>query len=857
MTPSNKAAPGNIQTHVPGFPRIGASRELKFALESHWRGELPEAGLEAVGRELRARHWALQARAGLDFVSVGEFAFYDHVANHVQLLGCEPARYGFDPQLSQLGRYFAMARGDGAGKPAGTADGADAATGVKAADAADTAEADADAAAAADGTAAHGCDGHADCGHAHAHEAVHAGAALEMTKWFDTNYHYLVPEFTPETAFSLACGRLFDEVAEAQALGHAVKAVLLGPLSFLWLGKEKGGDADFSRLSLLDRLLPVYGAVLDRLKAQGVQWVQIDEPILGLDLPAPWRNAFEHSYWQLNQVGVPLLLATYFSPLEENLSLACRLPVAGLHVDAVRAAHELSSIADWLPVHKVLSVGIVDGRNIWRTDLDAALAALAPIVDKRGGKLWLSSSCSLLHVPFTLAGETALDGEITSWLAFATEKLDELRLLKRALQARQGNAVDGDGEAAAAGGRDTGPSQDGRRDDTLAQALLRSRAALAGRRASARVHQAALSGRLAALGDDADRRPSPFARRQAVQRERLRLPDFPTTTIGSFPQTAAIRAARASFKRGELDAAGYAAKMRDEIADAVRRQEALGLDVLVHGEAERNDMVEYFGEQLRGFVFTRLGWVQSYGSRCVKPPIIYGDVSRPKPMTVDWTVHAQSLTGKPMKGMLTGPITILQWSFVRDDQPRARTALQIALAIRDEVDDLQQAGIGIIQIDEPAVREGLPLRRASWNAYLDWATRAFRVSAAVAADATQIHTHMCYAEFNDILPQIAAMDADVITIETSRSDMELLAGFGAFRYPNQIGPGVYDIHSPRVPAQAEMVRLLRKAAAVIPVGNLWVNPDCGLKTRGWPETETALRNMVAAARQLRAEHAAR
>jgi 5-methyltetrahydropteroyltriglutamate--homocysteine methyltransferase len=808
MSTTNKT----IHSHIPGFPRIGAARELKFALEAHWRGDLPEAQLETVGRELRARHWALQQEAGLDFVTVGDFAFYDQVANHVQLFGCEPARYGFDQQRSQLSRYFAMARGNG------------------------TAQA-------------------AACGHDHSHDQdagdgqLHASAALEMTKWFDTNYHYLVPEFTPETAFSLACERLFDEVAEAQALGHAVKAVLLGPLSFLWLGKEKSATAHsaddgtaFDRLSLLDRLLPVYGAVLDRLKAQGLQWVQIDEPILGLDLPAPWRNAFENSYWQLNQVGVPLLLATYFSPLEENLSLACRLPVAGLHVDGVRAAHELTSIADWLPVHKVLSVGIIDGRNIWRTDLDAALAILAPIVDKRAGKLWLSSSCSLLHVPFTLAAENALDAEIRSWLSFATEKLDELKLLKEALQAGVGAA---DASPAGAQGLAEG----------LAKGLANARAAVASRRASQRVHQAAVRGRLDALPDDADRRHSAFEARQAVQRSRFQLPAFPTTTIGSFPQTPAIRAARAGFKRGELNAADYAGKMREEIAFAVRRQEELGLDVLVHGEAERNDMVEYFGEQLDGFVFTQLGWVQSYGSRCVKPPVIYGDVSRPKAMTVDWTVYAQSLTGLPMKGMLTGPITILQWSFVRDDQPRSRTALQIALAIRDEVADLEQAGIGIIQIDEPAVREGLPLRRGRWDEYLAWATRAFRVSASAAADGTQIHTHMCYAEFNDILPQIASMDADVITIETSRSDMELLSGFGKFRYPNEIGPGVYDIHSPRVPGKDEMVRLLRKASAVIPSSNLWVNPDCGLKTRGWAETETALRNMVAAAKQLRAEQA--
>ncbi len=773
-----------INTHTLGFPRIGAKRELKFALERHWRGELDAAGLEAVGRELRARHWALQRDAGLACVSVGDFAFYDQVANHIQLFGCEPARFGFDAGQAPLARYFAMARG-----------GADAAP----------------------------CD--AGCQHQqHQHDG--GAHALEMTKWFDTNYHYLVPEFTAETQFALAGERLLGEVAEAQALGHAVKAVLLGPLTFLWLGKERGG-AGFERLSLLERLLPAYGALLDRLKQLQVEWVQIDEPILGLDLPPAWRNAFESSYWQLNQVGVKLLLATYFAPLEENLSLACRLPVAGLHVDGVRAAHELASVADWLPGHKVLSVGIVDGRNIWRSDLDAALDMLAPLLAKRGGALWLAPSCSLLHVPYSLAVETGLDPEIHSWLAFATEKLAELALLKGALEG-------------------------GNRDGATGLAMDAGRAAIAGRRASARAHRADVAARLAALAPRADRRHSAFPLRQAAQQARLRLPAYPTTTIGSFPQTAAIRAARAGYKRGELGLADYAGRMRAEIADAVRRQEALGLDVLVHGEAERNDMVEYFGEQLDGFAFTALGWVQSYGSRCVKPPVIWGDVARPRPMTVDWTVHAQSLTDKPMKGMLTGPVTILQWSFVRDDQPRAQTALQIALAIRDEVADLEQAGIGIIQIDEPAIREGLPLRRGQWDGYLDWATRAFRIAAGAAADATQIHTHMCYAEFNDILPQIAAMDADVITIETSRSDMELLRGFGQFAYPNQIGPGVYDIHSPRVPSAAAMVRLLQKASAVIAPAQLWVNPDCGLKTRGWAETETALANMVDAARQMRA-----
>jgi len=772
-----------VLTHTLGFPRMGAQRALKFALESFWRGDSTEADLQATATQLRQQHWQAQAGAGLGLVTVGDFALYDHVANHIQLLGCEPARFGFDADTPELARYFAMARG-----------------------------------VSAHATADHqGCS--AGC------EAKHTTAgqpALEMTKWFDTNYHYLVPEFSAHTQFRLASERLFAEVAEAQALGHRVKAVLLGPLSFLWLGKSK--VAGFDRFSLLELLLPVYEAVLARLKAQGVDWVQIDEPILGLDLPDAWRHAFEPSYWQLARSAPQLLLATYFSPLAENLRLACQLPVAGLHVDAVRAPDDLVGVADWLPSHKVLSVGIVDGRNIWRTDLDAALARLRPVADKHRGDLWLAPSCSLLHVPFGLLAETRLDAEVKSWLAFAVEKLAELGVLSTALS--QGEAaVDGELHAA--------------------------RTALAARRASPRVHRATVAARIAAAAPGADQRTSAFPARQKAQRARLKLPLLPTTTIGSFPQTAEIRAARASFKRGALDATHYQHKMEAEIALAVRKQEALGIDVLVHGEAERNDMVEYFGEQLDGFAFTANGWVQSYGSRCVKPPIIYGDVARPTPMTVAWTRYAQGLTDRPMKGMLTGPITILQWSFVRDDQPRAATADQIAWAIRDEVCDLEAAGIAIIQIDEPAIREGLPLRRAGWKNYLERATRAFRISASGVRNNTQIHTHMCYSEFNDILPAIAAMDADVITIETSRSDMELLQGFGDFKYPNEIGPGVYDIHSPRVPSVQEMAALLEKAAEVVPVEHLWVNPDCGLKTRGWPETEAALRHMVQAAQEVR------
>lgn len=769
-----------IKTHILGFPRMGQHRELKTALERHWRGELPAAALEAQAAALRARHWALQRDAGLDHVTVGDFALYDHVAQLIQLFGCEPARFGFTGQEPPLQRYFTMARG----------------------------------------AAAH--DAPCGCGSPHGDGVP----ALEMTKWFDTNYHYLVPEFDAATEFSLHADRLLAEVDEAIALPASPKVALLGPVSFLFLGKSK--QDGFDRLALLKRLLPAYEQLLTRLAARGVTWVQLDEPILGLDLTPPWQDALRQAYARLGVVGQPLLLATYFSPLADNLDLACELPVAGLHVDAVRAPAELLPVAQRLPRDRELSVGILDGRNIWRSDLDAALATLRQVQQLRGGRLWVAPSCSLLHVPFSLRHDAALDTELQSWLAGAVEKLDELRVLKRALW-----------------GDEAGISRE----------LAEARVARATRISSRRVRNAAVAARLKALPQNADQRRSPFPTRQAAQRQRLRLPTFPTTTIGSFPQTPEIRAARAAFKRGELSEVVYRDAMHREIELAVAKQEALGLDVLVHGEAERNDMVEYFGEQLAGFAFTANGWVQSYGSRCVKPPVLFGDVSRPKAMTVDWTVFAQSLTSKPMKGMLTGPITILQWSFVRDDQPRADTALQIALAIRDEVADLEAAGIAVIQIDEPAIREGLPLRRDAWSPYLAWATRAFRVAASPVRDDTQIHTHMCYSEFNDILPEIAAMDADVITIETSRSDMELLRGFGQFRYPNEIGPGVYDIHSPRVPDTAEMLRLLKKAAQVIPPGLLWVNPDCGLKTRGWVETEAALARMVEAARELRREEA--
>ena len=753
--------------HILGFPRIGSGRELKQALERYWKGEIPLAQLLQTGRELRARHWQLQKEVGLDFVTAGDFSFYDHMLDMSATLGVVPPRFEWTAPDVDLDTYFRMARGT-----------------------------------APSGKATHAC---------------------EMTKWFDTNYHYLVPEFQPDQNFRSASNRLFDEVAEAQALGYRVKPALVGPLTYLWLGKAKG---DFDRLALLERLLPVYREILTRLAAAGVEWVQLDEPALVLDLPEAWRTAYAHAYGALADAPVKLLVATYFEKLSENVALACRLPVAGLHIDLVRGAGQLDTVLVELPADKILSLGVIDGRNIWRADLDAALRVLTTAKGRLGERLWAAPSCSLLHVPMDLAREDTVGAELKSWLAFAVQKLDELHVLKRALE--------------------HGP-------ETVRRELETARAAHIARRASACTHDPRVRRRAASLTDGDEHRASLFAQRRAAQQKLLKLPPYPTTTIGSFPQTAEIRAARRDFKSGRLSEEHYKEKMRAEIALAVTKQERIGLDVLVHGEAERTDMVEYFGEQLAGFACTRHGWVQSYGSRCVKPPIVYGDVSRSAPMTVEWTVYAQSLTRKPMKGMLTGPVTILQWSFVRDDQPRAETALQIALAICDEVLDLERAGIKIIQIDEPALREGLPLRSADRPAYLAWAVRAFRIAVSGVRDDTQTHTHMCYAELNDIIEAVAAMDADVITIETSRSDMELLDAFVHFKYPNEIGPGVYDIHSPRVPETGEMVRLMRKAESVLPPENLWINPDCGLKTRSWPEAEQSLRNMVEAARILRIE----
>ncbi|WP_027922806.1 5-methyltetrahydropteroyltriglutamate--homocysteine S-methyltransferase [Pseudomonas sp. URMO17WK12:I12] len=764
--------------HTLGFPRIGADRELKKALESYWKGDLDQDALNGVGRQLRATHWQLQKDAGIDLLPVGDFAWYDQVLTHSLTFGVIPKRFDSARDASgqpTLDTLFAMARGASAN-----------------------------------------C-----CGGDHGT----AQYAQELTKWFDTNYHYLVPEFSADQQFKLSWEQLFDEVDEAKALGHNVKPVIIGPLTYLWLGKAKGND--FDKLDLLEHLLPVYNEILGRLAAQGVEWVQIDEPILTLDLPQAWKNAFERAYHILQYSPLKKLVATYFSGLEDNLGLAVGLPVQGLHIDAVRAPDQLGQVLDRLPTYKILSVGLVNGRNVWRCELEQVLAQLQPAQERFGDNLWVSSSCSLLHSPVDLEREDKLDPELKSWLAFAVQKCGEIAVLRDALNDPQSPKVH--------------------------TALAESRAIQASRAESPRIHKAAVQARINAIGAADSQRHSPFAQRIEQQRARLKLPAFPTTTIGSFPQTGSIRLARQAFKQGKLSANDYTDAMHSEIRHAVQIQERLGLDVLVHGEAERNDMVEYFAEQLDGYLFTRFGWVQSYGSRCVKPAIIYGDLSRPKAMTVDWITYAQGLTDKVMKGMLTGPVTMLMWSFPREDVSRKIQAQQLALALRDEVVDLENAGIKIVQIDEAAFREGLPLRRAQWQEYLDWAVQAFRLSASGVRDETQIHTHMCYSEFNDVIKAIADMDADVITIETSRSDMELLEAFEAFDYPNDIGPGVYDIHSPRVPDTAEMVKLMSKAVKRIPAERLWVNPDCGLKTRAWPETEAALVNMVAAARQLRSQ----
>ena len=763
-------------TNNLGYPRIGSNRELKKACESYWAGKISVDELLTVGATIRKENWQLQAEAGIDLIPSNDFSFYDQVLDLSLTLGVIPKRYQeLAKTNSTIDLYFAMARGS-------QKDGQDV-------------------------------------------------VAMEMTKWFDTNYHYIVPEFTKDQEFKLFSERIINEFKEAKALGIATKPVLIGPVSYLLLGKEK--EEGFHRIDLIEKLLPIYFEILQKLENENVAWIQFDEPFLALNLTDKERSAITYVYTEINKrfPKIKLILANYFDCFGENLETVLALPVHTLHLDLVRCHSQLDDILEsgQLSRNVNLSLGVVDGRNIWKNDFKKSLALIKKATDALGeNRILIAPSCSLIHSPCDLELETnnaTLTPEIKQWLAFAKQKTEEIVLLKYFAS----NEIDINNSIRF-------------EENTIANE---------NRKTSKLIHNDAVKNRVASITTGDDQRQNPFSVRRKKQIDVLNLPLFPTTTIGSFPQTTEVRSWRAKFKKGELNQQQYDDLLQKETEETIRFQEETGIDVLVHGEFERNDMVEYFGEQLDGFTFTKNGWVQSYGSRCVKPPVIYGDVSRPNPMTVKWSAFAQSLTPKWVKGMLTGPVTILQWSFVRNDQARSETCTQIALAIRDEVVDLENAGIKIIQIDEPAIREGLPLRKEEWATYLDWAVKAFRISASGVKDDTQIHTHMCYSEFNDIIQNIAHMDADVITIECSRSQMELLDAFADFNYPNEIGPGVYDIHSPRVPSSTEMVKLLEKASAVIPVDQLWVNPDCGLKTRHWDETKKALVEMVAAAQEMR------
>lgn len=763
-------------TNNLGYPRIGNNRELKKACENYWSGKITSDALIAVGKSLRKQNWLLQSEAGIDLIPSNDFSFYDQVLDLSLTLGVIPAHYSeFEQRNTELDLYFAMARG--------------------------------------------------------AQKDDQDVKAMEMTKWFDTNYHYIVPEFTKDQEFKLYSEKVISEFIEAKELGITTKPVLIGPVSYLLLGKEK--EKGFHRIDLLDKLLPVYFEILKKLEDENVEWIQFDEPFLALNLTNIERAALIHTYKEINNrfPNIKIILANYFDCFGDNLETALSLPVHTLHLDLVRCPLQLDDIlkSTFISSNTFLSLGVVDGRNIWKNDFQKTLSLIKKASNLLGKeRLLIAPSCSLIHCPCDLdleTNETSLTPEIKQWLAFAKQKINEVVLLKKFAS--------------------------GELETTNNTHYNENNKANQNRKTATIIHNETVKNRVGKINEKDSQRENPFSIRRQKQIEVLNLPLFPTTTIGSFPQTTEVRSWRAKFKKGEITSQEYDNLIKIETEETIRFQEESGIDVLVHGEFERNDMVEYFGEQLDGFTFTKNGWVQSYGSRCVKPPVIYGDVSRPNPMTVKWAEFAQSLTPKWVKGMLTGPVTILQWSFVRNDQPRSTTCTQIALAIRDEVVDLEKAGIKIIQIDEPAIREGLPLRKEDWATYLDWAIKAFRISASGIKDDTQIHTHMCYSEFNDIIQNIADMDADVITIECSRSQMELLDAFANFKYPNEIGPGVYDIHSPRVPSSKEMSYLLEKAATVIPADQLWVNPDCGLKTRHWDETKKALIEMVAAAKEMR------
>ncbi|ASW73319.1 5-methyltetrahydropteroyltriglutamate--homocysteine methyltransferase [Chryseobacterium piperi] len=768
-----------MQTHILGYPRIGSNRELKKACEQYWAGKTSLQELLEVGKTIRKQNWKLQQEAGIDLIPTNDFSFYDQVLDLTLSVGAIPSRYqdiASKESSTELDLYFAMARG-------------------------------------------------------YQKEGLDI-TAMEMTKWFDTNYHYIVPEFQKDQKFKLFSNKIVNEFIEAKEEGINAKPVIIGLVTYLLLGKEK--EEGFNKLDLTQNLLPVYTEILKELENNGAEWIQFDEPFLALDLDQKAKEVYPNVYTELAQQfpNLKFLITTYFDGLKDNLSLATTLPVDALHIDLVRAPEQLDEVINAIPETLILSLGVVDGRNIWKNDFSQSLVSIKKAIAALGPeRVFIAPSCSLLHTPFDLdleKNEKILSPEIKQWMAFAKQKVSEIVLLKKLASENP--------------------------DYNTLQELAENKKAIENRKVSTLIHNKDVKSRIELTTENDAQRNSPFNARKEAQQRALELPLFPTTTIGSFPQTKEVRSWRAQFKKGDLTAEEYDQLLKEETQRTINWQEEIGIDVLVHGEFERNDMVEYFGEQLAGFAFTQNGWVQSYGSRCVKPPVIFGDVHRPQPMTVYWSQYAQSLTKKWVKGMLTGPVTILQWSFVRDDQPRSLTCKQIALAIRDEVSDLEKAGIRIIQIDEPAIREGLPLRKAEWQNYLQWAVEAFRISASGVEDATQIHTHMCYSEFNDIIHNIADMDADVITIECSRSQMELLNAFADFKYPNEIGPGVYDIHSPRVPSKEEMVELLKKAQAVIPAEQLWVNPDCGLKTRHWDETEKALIAMVAASKEVAAAY---
>ncbi|WP_454046050.1 5-methyltetrahydropteroyltriglutamate--homocysteine S-methyltransferase [Chryseobacterium sp. Marseille-Q8038] len=766
-----------MQTHILGYPRIGSKRELKKACEQYWSGKILLEELLNTGRTLCNQNWNIQKEAGIDLIPCNDFSYYDQVLDMSLVVGAIPSRYHevvLKKNNTELDLYFAMARG-------------------------------------------------------YQKEGLDI-TAMEMTKWFDTNYHYIVPEFYKNQQFKLSSDKIFNEFAGAKQAGINAKPVIIGLVTYLLLGKEK--EEGFDKLDLAGNLLSVYTEILTKLQEQGAEWIQFDEPFLALDLTEKAKETYLSVYSEIRKrfPKLKFIVATYFDGLKDNAELAVSLPVNTLHIDLVRNPEQLDDILNRIPENLSLSLGVIDGRNIWKNDFEKSLSFIRKAVDKLGSdRILIAPSCSLLHSPCDLDFETNLNPEIKNWLAFAKQKVEEVVTLKELIS--------------------------GKEKEHILEVFEENKKAIESRRTSSLIHNDQVKQRSNAVTEKDAQRINAFKTRKEEQQQVLQLPLFPTTTIGSFPQTTEVRSWRAKFKKGELTAEQYDILLKEETQRTIRWQEDIGIDVLVHGEFERNDMVEYFGEQLEGFVFTKNGWVQSYGSRCVKPPVIFGDVSRPTPMTVYWSQYAQSQTEKWVKGMLTGPVTILQWSFVRDDQPRSETCKQIALAIRDEVVDLEKAGIRIIQIDEPAIREGLPLRKADWQNYLKWAVEAFRISASGVEDATQIHTHMCYSEFNDIIENIADMDADVITIECSRSQMELLNAFADFKYPNEIGPGVYDIHSPRVPSKEEMIELLRKAQNVIPANQLWVNPDCGLKTRHWEETEKALIAMVAAAKEASVEYA--